>query len=445
MMVAFGGAALDLVASLLGAFFPGCGVTMFWGIGIPAGFLIIPPIHYLCRRVETLRNESRNWRRRQPLEVRSVPEMAPVPFASRALMTLLLRQILTIWGIGLFTGSVVPADEWRQLTPLPDREGVAAPFAGISHGGLLVAGGANFPGRKPWEGGTKQWYDTVYVLAGEAPSDGESVWKMVGHLPRPLGYGVCVTHGQTVVCVGGSNATQHFAEAFRMEWHPEATATEMPLVIHDLPPLPEPVANACGALVGETLYVAGGQLAPDSVTARTGVHRLDLSCPQPMWETVPPLPGSGRILATAAGVADSFWVIGGAELSPGPDGKSQRRYLTDGYRYSSATGWQRIADLPVPAVAAPSPAPVDGHNIYLLGGDDGQQLKTPPTEHPGFRPQILRYSVSTNRWTDEGQSPAPRVTVPCVPWGKHWVIPSGEARPGVRSPQVWLWRPMAPP
>ena len=35
---------------------------------------------------------------------------------------------------------------WKQLPPLPDVPGVAAPFAGVSGCALLVAGGVNFPG-----------------------------------------------------------------------------------------------------------------------------------------------------------------------------------------------------------------------------------------------------------------------------------------------------------
>ncbi|MFO0044239.1 MAG: galactose oxidase, partial [Armatimonadota bacterium] len=52
---------------------------------------------------------------------------------------------------------------WKQLPPLPDPEGFAAPFAGMSHNQLLVAGGANFPDKRPWEGGTKVWYDKVFA------------------------------------------------------------------------------------------------------------------------------------------------------------------------------------------------------------------------------------------------------------------------------------------
>ncbi len=73
-------------------------------------------------------------------------------------------------------------------------------FAGVSGGALVAAGGANFPDRKPWEGGKKVWYDTVFVL--EKP-DGQ--WKVAGKLPRPLGYGVSATWRDRVVCVGGSD------------------------------------------------------------------------------------------------------------------------------------------------------------------------------------------------------------------------------------------------
>src|SRR5215468_7081944 len=79
---------------------------------------------------------------------------------------------------------------WERLPSLPDQEGFAGMFAGVSNGTLLVAGGANFPDKKPWDGGKKVWSDAVFVL--EKP---DGVWKVAGKLPRPLAYGVCVTHG----------------------------------------------------------------------------------------------------------------------------------------------------------------------------------------------------------------------------------------------------------
>ena len=64
---------------------------------------------------------------------------------------------------------------WTTLPSLPDRLGVAAPFAGVSGGSLLVGGGANFPDRMPWEGGRKVWHDTVWALAQPG-----GAWQAVG-------------------------------------------------------------------------------------------------------------------------------------------------------------------------------------------------------------------------------------------------------------------------
>src|SRR6187549_1212241 len=81
-----------------------------------------------------------------------------------------------------------PAQQWGKLPPLPEPLGVAAAFAGVSNGALIVAGGANFPDKMPWEGGKKVWNDRIWVL--EKP-DGQ--WREAGRLSRPLAYGVSLT------------------------------------------------------------------------------------------------------------------------------------------------------------------------------------------------------------------------------------------------------------
>ena len=45
--------------------------------------------------------------------------------------------------------------EFSQLPALPDREGFAGAFAGVTGGSLIVAGGANFPGQET-VGGRKE-------------------------------------------------------------------------------------------------------------------------------------------------------------------------------------------------------------------------------------------------------------------------------------------------
>ncbi|WP_435018124.1 galactose oxidase [Tundrisphaera sp. TA3] len=317
---------------------------------------------------------------------------------------------------------------WERLPSLPDREGFAGSFAGVSGGALVVAGGANFPGAKPWEGGTKAWTDAVFVL--DRPG-GE--WKMAGKLPRPLGYGVSATWGDGVICVGGSDAGRHHADAFRLVWKDGRIAVE------PFPALPQPVANACGAVVGNTLYVAGGQETPDATGALDAAWAIDLDAPSPAWRAIAACPGGGRILAVAAACDGAFWVAGGAGLEAGEGGKAVRRYRTDAHRFDPGRGWTRVADLPRPVVAAPSPAPSDARGFLVAGGDDGSRAGMAQERHTGFDRKAIRFDLAAGRWAGAGDLPAPRVTVPAVRWGRSWVIPGGEVRPGVRSPEVWSW------
>lgn len=333
--------------------------------------------------------------------------------------------------LGLLTGLVAHGVVGGvDHPPLPDREGFAGPFAGVSNGALLVAGGANFPARRPWQGGTKVWYATVFVL--EKPT---GKWQVAGTLPRPLGYGVSVTHASGVVCVGGSDAQRHYPDAFRLDWRDGKLRTTA------LPALPRPFANGCGALVGDVLYLAGGQEKPDQPTASRAAWRINLAAKEPRWEAVDDCPGEGRMLAVAAGFDGAFWLAGGVRLVAGTGGKRERQYLADVYRHDPAAGWKRVADLPHPVAAAPSPAPTDAAGFFVLGGDDGAQVGVAPDRHRGFTRTILRYDAKADRWSAAGEMAAPRVTVPCVAWGQAWVVPSGEVRPGIRSPAVLGFTP----
>ncbi|MFO0875869.1 MAG: hypothetical protein U0840_00580 [Gemmataceae bacterium] len=332
-----------------------------------------------------------------------------------------LSLMLLMLGLALVVAGSKPA----KIASLPDREGWAGTFAGTSHGALLVAGGANFPGKKPWEGGKKVWYDSVFLL--ERPG---GTWKQVGKLPGPRGYGVSVSDDRGVICVGGSDASRHHTSVFRLEWVGSKLETT------PLPSLPHPLANACGALVKTTLYVAGGQVNPDDTTTSRAVYCLDLAAPKLQWKRIKSYPGSGRMLAVAASYDGAFWLVGGVDLQPTEAGAPKRRYLRDAYRHDPGRSWQRIAPLPWPVAAAPSPAPVDATGFVLLGGDDESQVGVEPASHRGFSKAMLRYETKTDRWVRIGELDAPRVTAPCVAWDGSWVVPSGEVRPGVRSPEV---------
>jgi N-acetylneuraminic acid mutarotase len=319
---------------------------------------------------------------------------------------------------------------WTRLPPLPDPLGVAGPFAGVSHGALIVGGGANFPDRPPWEGGKKVWHDTVWVL-----TDRDLGWTKAGRLPRPLGYGVCVSDSTGVVCAGGSDADRHWADCFRLVWNGGRYS------IDPLPDLPVPLAAASGALVGRRLFVACGSEAPGETACSNRMFALDLAHDPPSWNELPALPGPPRLLAIAAAWNGQFLVLGGVSLRADPPGRVRRAFLRDAWAFDPSRGWRRLADLPSPCAAAASPAPIVGDAIWVVAGDDGSEGSSragrPPEKHPGFPATSMKYDPARDLWSAAGRTPAPRATLPCVRWKQSWVFPSGEVRPGVRSPEVW--------
>lgn len=318
--------------------------------------------------------------------------------------------------------------KWKPLPALPDSEGFAGSFAGTHNGALIVGGGANFPGKRPWEGGTKVWYDSVFIL--ETP---QSTWKTGFKLPRPLGYGVSLSCKQGVLCIGGSDAQKHSTEVFFLEW------TNGKLSTKPMPALPRPCANMCGAVVDNTVYVAGGLESPNATNALKIFWSLDLAKPVAWRELEPwPWPGPGRMLATAGSHSGAFFLFGGAALKTGSDGKVIREWLRDAYCFTPGKGWKRLDDLPRATVAAPSPAVAFGDSqLLVLGGDDGQQVDTAPTEHRGFPRSVLAYDAKQNTWIQSGTLPFSLVTTPTVKWDDQIVVPGGEARPGIRSTEIW--------
>lgn len=338
----------------------------------------------------------------------------------------------------LLLGSV-QAQEWTQLPPLPDKLGVAGPYAGISNRALLLAGGANFPDKMPWDSGKKAWLDRIWVL--ELP-DGS--WKDAGKLPRPLAYGVSLTVDDKVLCLGGGDAQTHTTEVLTMTWKDGALKLQAPA---NPGPLPVPLAFAAGAADSRgRVYLACGLEEPGEKVASNRVFRADWRAATPKWESLPPLPAEPRLLPVAATDGVTFYVFGGAALER-LNGKIARRYLTDAWSYTDQQGWKKLAALPSACVAAPSPAPVTGGGIFLLGGDDGSLTGfSPPAQHPGFPGTTLRYDLAQKTWSKLGKVPAPRATLPTVPWEGSFIFPSGEMRPGVRSAEIWKWtgRPTSP-
>ncbi len=315
---------------------------------------------------------------------------------------------------------------WRKLPDLPDLEGFAGSYAGVHREALIVAGGANFPEKPLWEGGPKRWTDRIFVLT--AP---EGAWLEPARLPKPMGYGASVSLPDGALFIGGCHAEGALNDAYLLTWKNGSITCE------PWPSLPVTLTGHAAVLMGNVAYVMGGSVSPGEQDAENRMWSLDTSRPETGWVEAPPLPGRGRFLHQMATDGAALYVLGGIGLKPGDDGRMRRDMLTEAWRFSERAGWERLADLPYPVAAAPTPAPCADGKIALLGGDDATVQGFTPQNHPGFHNQSLVYDIAENAWRSGGPVGAARAVLPCALWRETAVIVNGEQRPGKRSNQVW--------
>lgn len=318
---------------------------------------------------------------------------------------------------------------WSKLPPLPDTPGLGGPFVGTHGDALIVAGGANFPDGPPWEGGAKVWYDEVYVL-----EPGAAEWIEAGELETPLAYGVAASLPDGVALLGGTDGKRPLATCHLLRWDPGSRQ----LHIEPLPDLPRPSAFPAGAVIEGALYVAAGSSGPDAVES------LDHSfwCLQPgadTWTELPPWPGPARHKAVAfaqgGGLGTGFYLASGEIPLRGPDGASGYDYRSDAFRFDPAqASWTELGELPFP-VAAAAALPVGQSHALVFSGSTGEHVLD-PDPRPEFPRRVMAYHTITDTWSEVAGMPTAVVTTGAVHWQDRLVLPSGEVRPGVRTPAV---------
>ncbi len=327
---------------------------------------------------------------------------------------------------------------WSRLPSLPNELGVGGPFVGVHNGVLIVAGGANFP-RPVWEN-EKQWLDTIHVLTRHG--DGY-VWRNGGKLPRATAYGAAVSTPDGVVCLGGNDSKNTFSDVFVLRWDTKKKT----ISVANYPPLPRACAYTSATLVGNVIYLAGGQNGPSLKSAMNNFWALDLSDKDDprkfAWKMLPPCPGPPRTLnltiGQRSGGRDSVYVISGRR-----EQGEQVQFLKDVWRYApAAKKWTRRRDAPRCVMAGPGIG-FGTDKLYILGGADGTLFSKSDElrdRHPGFIKQALVYDTVGDRWASAGAIPANHVTTVAAKWNGSIIIASGEVCPRVRSPKVWKINP----
>lgn len=243
-----------------------------------------------------------------------------------------MTTITLLTGLG---ANASDADSLMVMRGFPTDEvgiehGVSACYAGRIDDHLVMAGGCNFPVNTLAPDSKKVYYSGIYATKTD---DGNQLnWKLVGHLPEPLAYGVIVTCDNSMIVVGGMNNDGSYGKVYRV------TLVDGKAEVSTLPSMPCSVDNMAGALVGRHLYIAGGAM---DGKASNRVLCLDLDNISAGWKDIKPFPGMVRVQPVAGSMGDNrFCLFGG--FAPAANGE-EAKLAMDGCVYDETTDeWELV-------------------------------------------------------------------------------------------------------
>lgn len=356
--------------------------------------------------------------------------------------------------------------EWKTAAQLQNPDGslsigFAGPINGVNNDVLLVAGGANFPDKMPWEGGKKSYSKTIHVLqkCGDTFS---WIAAVKSTLAEPIAYCGTTSTDLGVAYVGGENENGLSNKSYLLKWNAEAKEVE----IKSLPNFPLAIANIALTHIDNVVYAVGGDEATKSSDYFAS---LDLNEANPEWKTLPKLP---LALANSVAVAQKgkngigIYVVGGRTKTA--SGISDLHHTTFVFDIKKQK-WESVAAISdgknTTNFSAGAGLAVGNHSVLIVGGDNGaifHQIETYlsqiaqakseeekaeliakknklVTNHPGFYNGILLYNTLTDQWKKIDELPfLPHVTTPAVLWDKKIILSNGEIKPGIRTPDVML-------
>ena len=330
--------------------------------------------------------------------------------------------------------------------PLGERHGTAGAFVGTLGSTVLVAGGSDFPGLKPWEGGTKAWSDRIYAITRDG--SGYTCRECEGlRLPVPVGNGCSAGNGKLLYCIGGQTPDGPSDRILLIR--PDGSSFR----IEQAGTLPEGFTANAALLHKGSLYICGtrgGANALLRMNPATQQFKELSACPGPV------LSEGSALVYQHNGREEAFYLIGGR----GRDAEGRWQiagrvweYLPTHDTWSEKCPFNDGQGAELKLMYAPAIAYGSAH-ILVFGGDDGveflrrdtlaagsQALTDAFVSHPGFLDKVFAYHTITDTWTvlaETGQ-PLPAVTTAAM-LGKDILLPSGEASPGVRSEEILVAR-----
>lgn len=346
--------------------------------------------------------------------------------------------------------------DWKKVGSLSAlrKSGVAAPVTGISNNVLIAGGGADFPDALPWLGGKKKYYDEVFIyeLNADTLVQEDKPFK----LSSAVAYAANCSTKDAVIYAGGENENGISNKVFQLSWNNstgELTAAR-------LPDLPVALTNAGMVVYNDQLIICGGETATETSAKCFSLNLKDITGG---WKELAqiPKPVSHMVMALQSVDGDDYiYLLGGrCKKKTGISDLYDDVYALD----IKKNKWEKKPCLPY-ALTAGTGIRLNDEYIALLGGDTGETfhqsellsaaIKTEKdtsrlaqlnkeriallNTHPGFSRKILIYNSRTGICMEEGSLPFQTpVTTTALVWNKKILIPGGEIRAGVRTPDIW--------
>lgn len=354
--------------------------------------------------------------------------------------------------------------DWSVLTQIPladgqqKQAGLAGASSGVHNNVMLIAGGSNFEDGLPWKGGTKKYFNDIYVLHKDEKE--HFFWaKKTYKLPFNIGYSATVSTPIGVVCAGGENENGLSKKVFLLQWN----ISKQEVDIKFLPDLPIALSNASATILANDIYLLGGETKEETLPF---FYKIDFSFNNAQWQKLPDLP---MAVSHSVAITQShhLYLFGGrAKTAIGISKLYNITFCFD----PTKNQWEKLKNISnknneIPALSAGVGVALGRDKILLIGGDKGnifsqietynakiaqskddkeksslQQKKVALLEkHQGFSKDIYEYDIPKNSWIKFGEMPMiTPVTTNLVKWGDVIFIPSGEIKPGIRTPNVLM-------
>jgi N-acetylneuraminate epimerase len=335
--------------------------------------------------------------------------------------------------------------------------GVAGPVTGVIKNKIIVGGGANFPDAPPWLGGKKIYHDHLYVLSQKI--FGRYHWKKIeSNLPQAIGYSANVSTSKGLLVIGGENEIGELKTVYLIG---EENGQVKILPFKNLP---LPVTATSAVEIDGKIYLAGGTSGNQASKSLFCLEQINEASE---WKRMPDMPlalSNAVIVSQYDGTEHCVFVLGGRFKNPND---VTTTFSSKVLKYQpSRKYWSIVGDLKsnlsvLPFAAGTGVAVKEGR-ILMIGGDEGttfnkieqfnhniqsaegiakteltNQKNELLTNHSGFSKRVLLYNVLSNECEEIALlQDFAQVTTSAFYHKKDIIIPSGEIKPGIRTPKI---------